>query len=64
MQYVMDVIKEEMGDRQKAGMNPSTLLTEHRRKVLFDAILGTQFVKEPRGASAQKLSVYIAAKHP
>ena len=60
----MDVIKEEMGNRQKAGMNPSTLLTEHRRKVLFDAMLGTQFVKEPRGASAQKLSVYIAAKHP
>lgn len=42
VQQVMKLITKEMGDRCDAGMNPSTLLTEHRRKVICDALIGTQ----------------------
>jgi hypothetical protein len=65
LQQVMGVITGDMNERQKAGMNPSTLLTEHRRKVLFDALLGTNEVKnEPRELKKTKMSLYLNDKHP
>jgi len=65
LQQVMGVITGDMNERQKAGMNPSTLLTEHRRKVLFDALLGTNEVSaEPHSVKKTKLSLYLNNKHP
>lgn len=53
-----------LNSRHKAGMNPSTLLTEHRRKVIFDAMLDSKISGEKRPLARLKLNEHLAKAYP
>lgn len=53
------VAKEVGKDRLRSGMNPATLNTEYRRKVILKALLDTSDVKDSRDDCKKKLTSFI-----
>lgn len=50
--------------RCAVGMNPSTILTEYRRKIIFHAMLDSGDVNEDRHVAQEKLATFIQDAYP
>ncbi len=46
-------------DRYNAGVNLSTIMTEHRRKVILNALTGSNDIHETRDDSRRRLNVFL-----
>lgn len=51
-------------ERWKQGLNAMTLLTEYRRKIIFQAMLDTKDVAEDRALAREKLDAYLTLHAP
>ena len=58
------VTSSNMSDRVKAGMGPTTLLTEYRRKVILQAINNSGNIKDSVIESKKKVDLYTRSNYP